>query len=80
MLQTSAGKDHPQKTGGTDNPAFLADANIGDRVTVGTGLTRTVRIPLSAIDGGSLGVALSIKEEGGRNVYACEHNDGSKGK
>lgn len=73
-------KDHPQKYGGTDNPAFLADANIGDRVSNRTGLTRIVHIPPSALNNGSLGIELLIKEEGGKNVYMCKHNDGSKGK
>lgn len=73
-------KDHQLKNGGTDNPAFLADANTGDRATVGrAGLTRIVRVSSSAIDSGSLGIELSSKEDGGRIIYMCKHNDGSKG-
>lgn len=81
VLQTSPpAKGRQQKIGGTDNPAFSADANVGDCVT-GTGLTRIVRVEPSAIDDGSLGIELSAaREEDGKNVYTCKNNDGSKGK
>lgn len=81
MLQTSGPtKDQQLKNGGTDNPAFLADANTEDHATVGkAGLTRIIRVPSSAIDSGSLGIELSSKEDGGRIIYMCKHNDGSKG-
>lgn len=80
VLQTSAPvKNQQLKNGGTDNPAFSADAYIGDCVT-STGLTRVMRVPSSSMGEGSLGNELSLKEEDGRTIYMCKHNDGSKGK
>lgn len=80
VLQTSAPvKNQKLKNGGTDNPAFSADTYIGDCVAK-TGLTRVVRVSSSAIGEGSLGNELSLKEEDGRQIYMCKHNDGSKGK
>lgn len=72
-------KNQQLKNGGTDNPAFSADAYTGDCVTK-TGLTRVVRVTSSSIGEGSLGNELSTKEEDGRQIYMCKHNDGSKGK
>jgi len=72
-------KNQQLKNGGTDNPAFSADAYIGECVTK-TGFTRVVRIPSSSISEGSLFNELSLNEEDGRQIYMCEHNDGSKGK
>lgn len=82
VLQTSAPmKGHQEKNGGTDNPAFLADTNTGDGfMVVNSGLTRIVRVSSSTIDTGSLGIELSTREEGGRKIYMCKHNDGLKGK
>ncbi|CAI6354254.1 unnamed protein product [Macrosiphum euphorbiae] len=78
VLQTSAPvKNQKLKNGGTDNPAFSADTYIGDCVAK-TGLTRVVRVSSSSIGEGSLGNELSLKEEDGRQIYMCKHNDGSK--
>lgn len=80
VLQTSLpAKEHQQKNGGTDNPAFSADTNVGDHVTK-TGLTRIVSVPLSAIDDGLLGIELSPKnKEDGKQMYTYKQTDGSKG-
>lgn len=72
-------KNHQLKNGGTDNPAFSADAYNGDCATK-KGLTRVVRVSSSSLSEGSLGNELSLKEEDGRKIYMCKHNDGSKGK
>jgi hypothetical protein len=72
-------KNQQLKNGGTDNPAFSADAYNGDCVTR-TGLTRVVRVSSSFLSDGSLENELSLKEEDGRKIYVCKHNDGSKGK
>ncbi|XP_060846681.1 mucin-5AC-like isoform X2 [Rhopalosiphum padi] len=78
VLQTSAPMKNQQlKNGGTDNPAFSADAYNGDFVTR-TGLTRVVRVSSSFLSEGSLENELSLKEEDGRKTYVCKHNDGSK--
>lgn len=78
MLQTSLPtKDQQQKIGGTDNPAFLADTYIGDRI-VRTGLTKIVRLPQSTVNGESLGIELM--KENDKQIYMCKHSDGSKGK
>ncbi|XP_025408617.1 mucin-19-like isoform X2 [Sipha flava] len=76
VLQTSLPtKDQQQKTGGTDNPAFLVDTYIGDRVGK-TGLTKIVRLPQSTVNGGSLGIELT--KESDKQIYTCKHSDGSK--
>jgi len=72
-------KNQQLKNGGTDNPAFSADAYIGDCVTR-TGLTRVVRVSPSSMVEGSLGNELSLKEDDGKKIYIYKHNDGSKGK
>uniref|UniRef100_A0A2S2P3C4 Uncharacterized protein n=1 Tax=Schizaphis graminum TaxID=13262 RepID=A0A2S2P3C4_SCHGA len=78
VLQTSAPvKNQQLKNSGTDNPAFSADAYNGDCVTR-TGLTRVVRVSSSFLSEGSLENELSLKEEDGRKIYVCKHNDGSK--
>ncbi|KAE9533799.1 hypothetical protein AGLY_008878 [Aphis glycines] len=78
VLQTSAPvKNHQLKNGGTDNPAFSVDAYNSDCVTK-KGLTRVVRVSSSSLSEGSLENELSLKEEGGKKIYMCKHNDGSK--
>lgn len=77
VLQTSPPANGQNKIGGTDNPAFLADSNVVDRVTK-TGSTKVVHV--SSLNDGSLGAELSFIDEDGRKIFLCEHNDGSKGK
>ncbi|CAH1733159.1 unnamed protein product [Aphis gossypii] len=78
VLQTSAPvKNHQLKNGGTDNPAFSVDAYNSDCVTK-KGLTRVVRVSSSSLSEGSLENELSLKEEDGKKIYMCKHNDGSK--
>lgn len=72
-------KNHQLKNGGTDNPAFSVDAYNSDCVTK-KGLTRVVRVSSSSLSEGSLENELSLKEEDGKKIYMCKHNDGSKGK